>query len=367
MNPAPVLPDYAGANVRGIVPALLAPRGVAKPSWLPAAAAAARQVVVLVLDGLGWEQLQERRHLAPSLTSMSGGPITTVAPSTTSTALTSITTGLTPGEHGIVGYRMDIAGEVLNVLRWYGGSGDARRQIEPRSTQPFAPFMGESVPVVSKAELEGSAFTEAHLRGSRPRGWRAPSSLAVTVGELLRAGEQFVYAYYDGVDKIAHERGFGPYYDAEVRAADAIVGAVLEQLPDGAALLVTADHGQVEVGERLVEPHADLLQRCRHQSGEGRFRWLHARPGAAADLLAAAREHHGHHAWVHSRAELLEAGWFGPVVSPPVAARYGDVALVPFEPISFHDPADSGPFALVCRHGSLTSAEMLVPLLAAAR
>lgn len=187
------------------------------------------------------------------------------------------------------------------------------------------------------------------------------------MGELLRAGEQFVYAYYDGVDKIAHERGFGPYYDAEVRAADAIVGAVLEQLPDGAALLVTADHGQVEVGERLVEPHADLLQRCRHQSGEGRFRWLHARPGAAADLLAAAREHHGHHAWVHSRAELLEAGWFGPVVSPPVAARYGDVALVPFEPISFHDPADSGPFALVCRHGSLTSAEMLVPLLAAAR
>jgi hypothetical protein len=52
-------------------------------------------------------------------------------------------------------------------------------------------------------------------------------------------------------------------------------------------------------------------------------------------------------------------------VSPPVAARYGDVALVPFEPVSFHDPADSGPYSLVCRHGSLTSAEMLVPLLCA--
>jgi len=152
-----------------------------------------------------------------------------------------------------------------------------------------------------------------------------------------------------------------------VRAADAIVAAVLEQLPPGSALLVTADHGQVEVGERLVTPHDDVLQSCRHQSGEGRFRWLHARPGAAADLLIAARERHGHHAWVHSRGELIEQGWFGPVVSPPIAARYGDVALVPFDPISFHDPADSGPFPLVCRHGSLTAAEMRVPLLAAAR
>jgi hypothetical protein len=236
--------------------------------------------------------------------------------------------------------------------------------VEPRTTQPFAPFLGESVPVVSKAELEGSAFTEAHLRGGRPRGYRAVSSVAVSIGELLRAGERFVYAYYDGVDKIAHERGFGEFYDAELRAADRLVADVLEVLPAGAALLVTADHGQVDVGDRVVTPHADLLALTRHQSGEGRFRWLHARPGAAADLLIAARERHGDVAWVHSRGELIEAGWFGSVVSPPVAARYGDVALVPHAPISFHDPADSGPFALVCRHGSLTSAEMRVPLLA---
>ncbi len=367
MKPTPVLPDYAGANVRGIVPALLAPRGASLPGWMPSVAAGAPQVVLLVLDGLGWLQLQERAHLAPTLAAMSGGPITSVAPSTTATALTSIATGLTPGEHGIVGYRMDVAGDVLNVLRWSTGHGDARRQIEPRTTQPFAPFLGDSVPVVSKAELEGSAFTEAHLRGSQPRGWRAPSSLPVVVGELLRAGERFVYAYYDGIDKIAHERGFGPFYDAELRAADALVAQVLDELPADAVLLVTADHGQVHVGDREVTPHADVLALTRHQSGEGRFRWLHARPGAADELLDAARRHHGDVAWVHSRAELVDGGWFGPVVSPPVAARYGDVALVTHAPVSFHDPADSGPFPLVCRHGALTAEEMLVPLLAGRR
>jgi hypothetical protein len=363
--PNPILPDYAGPNLRGIVPALLAPRGAGLPSWMPAVAHGADRFVLLVVDGLGWEQLQARLALAPTLASLSGGPITSVAPSTTATALTSITTGLTPGEHGIVGYRMDIAGDVLNVLRWSTSHGDARRQIEPALTQPFVPFLGERVPVVSKAELEGSAFTEAHLRGSVPRGWRAASSLPVAIAQLLDEGERFVYAYYDGIDKIAHERGFGPYYDAELVAVDRLVADVLAVLPEDVVLLVTADHGQVQVDDRLVHPHADVMRHVRYQSGEGRFRWLHARPGAADELLAAAVEHHGDVAWVRSRQQIVDAGWFGPVVSPPVAARYGDVALVPHAPVSFHDPADGGPFPLVCRHGSLTSAEMLVPLLAA--
>ena len=139
-QPTPTLPAYAGANVRGIVPALLAPRRAASPTWFPEPAVGASRYVLLVLDGLGWEQLQERRHLAPTLASMVGGPITTVAPSTTATALTSITTGLTPGEHGLVGYRMEVAGQVLNVLRWGTASGDARRTIEPARTQPFDPL-----------------------------------------------------------------------------------------------------------------------------------------------------------------------------------------------------------------------------------
>jgi len=363
----PIFPDYGGANVRAIVPTLLAPNGAAGREWMPAPVLTARQVVLLVLDGLGWEQFIEHRQQMPTLATFQGGPITTVAPSTTATALTSITTGLTPGEHGLVGYRMEIGGEILNVLRWGTPSGDARRKHEPSRLQPFTPFMGQPVPVVTKADFERTAFTEAHLRGGRLVGWRAASSLAVTVGELLRAGEPLIYAYYDGIDKIAHERGFGPYYEAELRSTDDIVEQVLEQLVDGAVLLVTADHGQVDVGPNDVALSEDVSKLIRNLSGEGRFRWLHARPGAGAELLAAARATHGDVAWVMSRQEMVDGGWFGPVVSPPVAARLGDVALMPKVPISFVDSADSGPYSLVCRHGSLTSAEMLVPLLASAQ
>jgi predicted AlkP superfamily pyrophosphatase or phosphodiesterase len=363
----PTFPDYSGANVRAIVPTLLAPNRGADRGWMPAPVRDARQVVILVLDGLGWEQFVEYGKHMPTLANFEGGAITTVAPSTTATALTSITTGLTPGEHGLVGYRIDVGGEILNVLRWSTAAGDARRKYEPSRIQPFAPFMGEPVPVVTKTDFERTGFTDAHLRGARLVGWRSASSLAVTVGELLRAGEPLIYAYYDGVDKIAHERGFGAYYEAELRTADDIVEQVRAELTDDAALLITADHGQVDVGTNTRALADDVLKLTRYLSGEGRFRWLHARPGAADELLETARGAHGDLAWVMSRQELIEGGWFGSVVSPPVAARFGDVALLTRAPTSFVDPADSGPYPLVCRHGSLTSAEMLVPLLASTR
>jgi predicted AlkP superfamily pyrophosphatase or phosphodiesterase len=363
----PVLPDYGGASVHHLVPALVGRRpSVPLPPWMPDVVGEARQVVLLVLDGLGWEQLETRWASAPTLRSLEGGPITTVAPSTTATALTSISTGLTPGEHGIVGYRIDVHGEVLNVLRWATGSGDARRRVPPTQFQPLAPFLGANVPVVTKAEFAGSGFSLAHLAGVRQIGYRLPSSMVVEVRRLLAGGEPFVYAYYEGIDKVAHEYGLDEHYDAELAAADRLVGDVRAVLPPGAVLMVTSDHGQVDCGDRLVTPDPGVLDLVALQSGEGRFRWLHARPGAAADLLSAAAEAHRDVAWVVPVEQICDEGWFGPRLTADAADRVGDVALVAREAMAFDDPADSGPFRLVSRHGSLTAAEMYVPLLAGA-
>lgn len=363
----PIIPDYAGANVRGIIPALLGPSSWMSglPDWMPAVLAGADQIVLLVVDGLGWDQLQGHRHVAPTIAGLEGGPITTVAPTTTATALTSIATGLTPGEHGVVGYRVLLGGEVVNMLRWTHDGADRRRSQPPSDIQRFPAFLGVPVPVVSPAELCSTAFSEAHLRGARPVGVRATSSLPVEIRRELDAGERFVYAYFAGVDRIAHERGFGAFYDAELRDADRLVADILTVLPPGAALVVTADHGQVSVGDRIVTPSADLLSLVSMQSGEGRFRWLHARRGAADELAAAAEQEFAATGWVRTRRQLIDEGWFGPSVAPPVAGRLGDVAVIAREPVSYHDPDDSGPFELICRHGSMTSAEVYVPLLAA--
>ena len=368
MQPVPVIPDYSGANLTGIIPGCLLGTSGRRPNWFPQPLQEAERIVLLVIDGLGYEQLLRHAHIAPNLMSLVGGSITTIAPSTTASALTSLVTGASPAEHGIVGYRMDMGDSIMNSLRWWSDTRDLRKVHPPATVQPIPPFVGMTIPVVSRAELEGSAFTEAHLRGSRPCGWRAASSIVAQCANLISSGEKFVYAYYDGIDKIAHERGFGAYYDSEIAATDWLVGSLLNTLPSGTTLAITADHGQVQVDDNVVHLSDDIKASLHHQSGEGRFRWLHAKRGQESDLLQIATDSYSDIAWVASRDQVIEEAWLGPArggrIADQVKRRLGDVALVPFTATTFDDPLDSGPFSLVCRHGSLTADEMFVPFLA---
>lgn len=364
----PVLPDYDGGNLCGVIPGCLLHRPGDRPEWFPRDLNNAERILLLLVDGLGYEQLTRFIGSAPNLATFEGSSITSVAPSTTATALTSLTTGATPLEHGIIGYRMSMDGVVMNTLSWRSDRNDLRKAFPPEQVQPVPPFVGMSLPVLSRRDLESSAFSEAHLRGCVPLGWRAMSSIVEQARALFDSGELFVYAYYDGLDKIAHERGFGPYYLSELSAIDWLVGHLLESLPAGTTIAVTADHGQVAVGPRVVDLPDDLLSLVEYQSGEGRFRWLHCRKGRVDDVVNLAEEHFSESAWIRSKDRILDEKWFGSrstsAHTEEAVRRMGDVALVPFADISFDDPADSGLFALECRHGSLTSAEMYVPLLA---
>jgi hypothetical protein len=383
-----ILPQYEGACLCAVVPTLLSmlpdrARGAGdavvpsaaptiRPPWVPEAIEGARQIVLLALDGLGWEQLRAMHALAPVLARAEGGPITSVAPTTTATALTSLTTGTPPAVHGVVGYRVAVddpgAGaphgrDVMNVLRWRTSRGDARRLVPPATFQTVAPFGGRAVPAVTRSEFAATGFTAAHLSGARLVGWSVPSSLVVGVRKLLAAGEPFLYVYYDGLDKVAHEHGLGDYFEQELVSVDRLVGDLVDALPPGAALVITSDHGQVEVGGEVRMLAPALFDDVELLSGEGRFRWLHCRSGARDDVVATARELHGSEAWVWTRDEMVGAGWFGGPLSEAVARRLGDVALVAHAPVAFLDPADTGETRLMARHGSLTAAEMWVPLL----
>jgi len=347
--------------VTDIVPGLL--DATAPPASLPLQVVEAEAVVLLVIDGLGWHQLEQFARVAPNLRGLEGGPITTVAPSTTSAALTSIATGLPPGHHGIVGYRVDVEGENLNCLSWRTPGGDARERIRPEEFQPNAPFLGERPIVVQNAPFQKTGFTRAHLAGVRQQNWRTLPTLPVEVRRAVAAGEPFVYAYYDGIDKIAHEFGFGEHYEAELAAVDKMVGDLLMMLPRGTAVVVTADHGLVDCTDGRTELHDEVLTHTARQSGEARFRWLHAEPGRARDLAAAATAHHGDRAWVVERDTAIDEGWFGPAVTDVARSRLGDVAVVARDHWFFADRFDATPDWLIGRHGSLTPGEMHVPLL----
>jgi hypothetical protein len=366
---APVLPDFGGACLQGVVPALLNhlgdPAGTPLPAWAPACVAGARQIVLLVIDGLGAEQLRTRTHLTPVLSGGDGQSITSVAPSTTACALTTLVTGRPPAEHGVVGYRVALDGDVFNVLQWSIHGRDARMRVPAEQFQPLPSFPGatEPVPVVTRYDYGPTGFTAAHLGKVELHRWHTQAGLVTSVRRLTSAGAPFVYAYYEGIDKIAHAEGLGDFYDDELRSADRLVGDVLDVLPPECALVVTADHGQVEVGGSVEVLGPEIMDGVSLISGEGRFRWLHVRDGALDDVATTAQGIYGDIAWVRTKEQIIEEGWLGGVPSPTVSSRLGDVALVPFVPTAFLDPADTGELRLMARHGSLTADEMLIPLL----
>lgn len=361
-----VLPAYGGACLDSIAPSLLAPPE-RRPDWLPAVLRSAEQVLLLVLDGLGWLQLQERAHVAPTIAGLEGRAISSVAPTTTATALTSLALGMAPAAHGIIGYRFVVDGpsgrEVLNVLRWSTRSGDARQFLPPRSVQPLPAFDGTALPVVSRADFSNSGFSQAHQQGAREVPWHVASSIPALVRRLFLDGHPLVYAYYDGIDRVAHATGLGELYDAELHFVDWLVGQILLSMPAGAVLAVVADHGQVDVGPRASPLAPEVAGEAQLFSGEARFRWLHNRPGRADALIENARARYGEEAWVATREEVVATGAFGGQPSQETLDRLGDVVLVPLGVRGYLDPGDPGDAKLVCRHGGLSPEEVLVPLL----
>ena len=203
----------------------------------------------------------------------------------------------------------------------------------------------------------------AHLDGVRFTATACRRRCVVEVRRLLRAGEPFVYAYYDGIDKVAHEYGLGEHYDAELAAVDRLVGDLLDVAARPApCCVVTADHGQVDVATTSITLDAGRARPRVVPVGRGPVP-LAARPArAGADAAGdAAEAHHGDDGLGASpRADRSTRAGSGPGVTdaaPPPARRRGPRG--PRRRSRSTDPADTGPFELIGRHGSLTSAEML--------
>ena len=190
---------------------------------------------MLVVDGLGWEQLPAPPALAPTLAAMDGWTDHDGRADDDGNGADLDRDRADPGRARPDRLPDAARATCLNVLRW--ARAERRPPGDPpRDVQPFAPFLGRAGARWSRRPSSGARRSpRPHLRG-HVRSATGPSAIAVEVGRQLRAGERFVYAYYDGVDKTGHDRGFGAFYDAELRAADRLVAAVLDEMPPGAVL-----------------------------------------------------------------------------------------------------------------------------------
>jgi hypothetical protein len=364
------VPNYGEGTLPDLATSLLASLGVSgepNPLDLPAT----RRACLLIVDGLGWELLRDHPAAAPFLSelTMTGRALTAGFPATTVTSLSSLGTGLPPGQHGMLGYQVAVpgTGRLLNGLRW-----DDR--VDPLSWQPSpsiyqrATAAGVDAYRVAARGLEKTGFSIAAMRGAT---YRAADSLGALVaqaaGALGGSDRSLVTVYHAELDGTGH--GFGAQSEAwfyQLAHVDKLAEQLASALPANTTMYVTADHGMVDASadERIdVDTTPELREGVELLGGEPRARHVYARPGAAADVLAAWREVLGPRAWVSSRREAIESGWFGPV-DPRFTARIGDVVAAPAGPWAIvATKAERLESSLIGMHGSLTPGDQFVPLL----
>lgn len=357
-------------RIDAVLPSVAAALGV--PSWtdrigLPSAA---RYVVVLV-DGLGADLLAEHRDLAPYLSSLldGGHTLRSGLPSTTATSITSLGTGLPAGQHGLVGYTCRIPGtdRVINSLRW----DDA---VDPRTWQPHPTMLeridaaGVPTSAVNKAEFEGSGLTVCSQGGVPFHPYASIYERADVVAEVSEATPRsLVYTYESTLDHTGHQHGCASQqWRDRLRGIDADLQDLRDALAPGTALLITADHGMVDLpagGRFDVESEPSLLDDVQLFAGEARFRHLYTRTGAEQEVAQRWRARFGDAALVVTRDEAEDAGWFG-TIDDRVRPRIGDVLVLGLGDFAvFSTRHFAIEMSMVGFHGSISEAETRIPVL----
>jgi hypothetical protein len=400
-----ILPNYEGLSIVNLPATAAALLGVPfsgapplpRDVWGPFDGGV-RCIIRVIIDALGYHCL--RRVMAAEPDTLfhrllrQGGqliPLTSVCPSTTTTALSSLWSGRTPAEHGMLGTRLFLRDRGLQAhMIYFNPIGFERRNVlleEGMELAKFLPVPGmaealaedgvETHVFINRQYLQGG-LSDIFFRGVKQVHDFVPGSgadLWITLRRFLeeRSGERlFVSVYWGVIDTLGHRRGpSSPAIDAEVRGWTTLMAQeFLDRLSPAAAagtvLTLLADHGQVDTPPARavrLDHHPELLERLLMKPlGEQRLPYLFARQGQAEAVRCYLREQLGHAFVVLDSAQALEAGLFGPgAPAPEASARLGDLILVSRQDHILYDE-DEDPH-LLGLHGGLSPAEMLVPCL----
>lgn len=334
------------------------------------------KAVVLLADGLGQSALKARQGHARTLVAAGTAPESVIDvgfPTTTAASLTSLTTGSTPGTHGIVGYSVldPERDRVVNQLNgWDAGMDPATWQRE-RTVFERAADDGVAASAIGPERFRHSGFTRAALRGAA---YRAGESISDRLEQARRsldeADRAILYVYVPELDKIAHAAGVeSAAWTEALEELDAAVRGFSTTLRSDEGLIVTADHGVLDVPDRghvLFDELPGLLEGVRHIGGEPRCLQLYCEPDVDVTELADRwRESEADRAWVATRDEAIKAGWFG-AVDGVVRGRIGDVLIAARKRVAYYDSRSAQSLrgrSMIGQHGSLSAEEARVPLL----
>ena len=378
-------------------------------------------LVMVLVDGLGWQMLRERAGHTPNLRRLLADSdyLHTCAPSTTAAALTTLATGVYPGAHAMVGYavrdpllrsqlgagHVPKASDVFDLITFKNSSHDpltwqsVPTLIERANAKAKAGY-GSPLGAVSigRSKFAGSGLSLAAWRGFKHIGVDALDQRPYQAYRAIKEGAKLVYLYVGELDHAGHNHGWhSDKWLQALEALDAMVGQLFRRLPAGTRIVLTADHGMVDTDRHHridLAKEKELAKDVVAVAGESRFLQLYVAddvanvPAAGSPGLGVAGsrgacgvvENNGREELAQSVAkrwaEFLgdRAIWVGtdpaPLMgplSPGARAAVGDVlvalndnwTVVDSRVQSFHATQ------LIGVHGSLTPVELEVPLIKA--
>lgn len=405
LPPGAVKPDYSGNCLSNLPATVMSILGVndSRPVLRKRAlggveTSGVENVVLLLCDGFGyreWKRQSGRGFVGALSERGSVTPITTVFPSTTAAALTTVSTGLTPQEHGLPEWYvyMDEVGAVILTLP-FTRVGERGRDMLLGEMNPRALFDGQTIfQKLTKAGVNctsltsrGLAYTSfssiSHL-GSEVVPYSAASDLTVSLRRMVERarGRNLFYAYWSYVDSIEH--AYGPNTDeAEVEASvisHAFQEGFLSKLDKDAAkrtlILVTADHGQISVdgGETRYLNRFTKLTRSYERSsmgarvppwGSARDTYLRVADDKVDDMKEYLQKKLDGVASVLTTEEGIREGLFG--INQPTRKfrrRVGNLMILPHGTQTvWYRYRKGDALELRGHHGGLTEDEMTIPL-----
>jgi predicted AlkP superfamily pyrophosphatase or phosphodiesterase len=367
-------------------------------------------VVVLLIDGFGWDRFQARRETVPLLDGLDDAGettrITSVYPTETAAAITTMHTGRTPSEHGLLGWNLYLPEQDLTCQTLpfrtrsadgvdgeerdlgeatadaTGGAVTGRDLFDGDSLYERLAAEGVESHTIQPSRVVGGSYGGLAAAGSESHGVDSVAEFALTLRRQLESsdGKRYVYAYWPDVDGASHDEGTeSALYDAELSAVCGAVERELEKLDDATAeetlLLLTADHGHLNADpaeavdlETIPEIWDNLAThddgRPVLPTGGPRNLHLHLEPGTEETVRAAISEA-DFEARVLTGTEAIESELFGPgEVSPKLRERIGDLVIVPKD-VNLWIGREQRKLDFVGTHGGQHTDEMYVPFLAA--
>lgn len=331
------------------------------------------RAVVVFIDGLGFWNLATRIGHAPNLRAMlrhnvNTKPIYTTQPSTTSVAIPAFGTGTTPGYTGMFGYtqRNPATLRKAQMISFTDNIDPHEIQQQP---SVFAQLMQQGIRVTSVGlpKFEHSALTAAALAGADFIGSISPR---IRLKRVLEANQTpgLTYLYIRDLDKTAHHNGWDcePWI-AELERIDTVIGVLRRSLSAGTLLVVTADHGAVNM---IPDQQIDIAQYTQLQAGvelvagEPRAPMLYTTEGERDRVAERWKNILADRAQVMTQDEALAAGVFGPVEERTLA-WIGDVIVLATGQTTIVDSRtqQEQERSMPAVHGSRTRIEFEIPLL----